>query len=442
MARVFFATIPITGHVRPIAPVARQLAEKGHDVLWYTGKRFAPLVERTGARFAASSAKLDFDDTANDVLQSMDDRKPGLRGLKKTIRELFVDSIPGYFADVAPVLDDFGPDVVVVDHCFMAGAFLAQLRGIPNVVFGVGPMSVSSVDTAPFGMGLRPSSTPLGRVRNRALQWLMSEVVLRDIQQAALRWVAAIGVPAPAGFFMDWGMRVADRYLLATIPEFEYPRSDVSDEIEFVGPMLPVGVDDWQPPSWWQQLVEVRAAGRPVVLVTQGTATSDPSHLVLPAIAATAGEDMLVIATTDKVDPEQVMPAAQRPANLRLVDFVPFTELLPHVDLVVTNGGYGGVQMALAYGVPLVTAGLSEDKIEVNTRVEWSGTGISLDTWKPAPAKIRAGVAKVLGDPGYRAGAAKMRTAYARYSGAERAAEVILETVSSHVIKLSKKSQE
>jgi UDP:flavonoid glycosyltransferase YjiC (YdhE family) len=32
---------------------------------------------------------------------------------------------------------------------------------------------------------------------------------------------------------------------------------------------------------------------------------------------------------------------------------------------MVTNGGYGGVQMALSYGVPLVVAGASEDKPEV-----------------------------------------------------------------------------
>jgi hypothetical protein len=42
---------------------------------------------------------------------------------------------------------------------------------------------------------------------------------------------------------------------------------------------------------------------------------------------------------------------------------------------MVTNGGYGGVQQALANGVPLVVAGDSEDKPEVAARVRWSGTG-------------------------------------------------------------------
>ncbi len=33
---------------------------------------------------------------------------------------------------------------------------------------------------------------------------------------------------------------------------------------------------------------------------------------------------------------------------MRLTEFLPFTELLPLVDVMVTNGGYGGVQLALA----------------------------------------------------------------------------------------------
>jgi formate dehydrogenase assembly factor FdhD len=39
--------------------------------------------------------------------------------------------------------------------------------------------------------------------------------------------------------------------------------------------------------------------------------------------------------------------------------------LLPKVDVMVTNGGYGGVQRAVSTGVPLVVAGSTEDELEV-----------------------------------------------------------------------------
>ena len=56
------------------------------------------------------------------------------------------------------------------------------------------------------------------------------------------------------------------------------------------------------------------------------------------------------------------------PDNVRVAEMLPYSELLPKTDLMVTNGGYGGVQMALANGVPLVVAGAREDKPEVAAR--------------------------------------------------------------------------
>ena len=46
-----------------------------------------------------------------------------------------------------------------------------------------------------------------------------------------------------------------------------------------------------------------------------------------------------------------------------------YDELLPKTDVFVTNGGYGGVQIALRHGVPIVTSGGKEDKPEVAGRI-------------------------------------------------------------------------
>ena len=82
--------------------------------------------------------------------------------------------------------------------------------------------------------------------------------------------------------------------------------------------------------------------------------------------------------------------------------FIPHDILLPRVDVMVTNGGYGGVQQALAHGVPLVVAGDSEDKPEVAARVQWSGTGINLHTGRPSKAMVSRAVRRILARPSYR----------------------------------------
>ncbi len=76
---------------------------------------------------------------------------------------------------------------------------------------------------------------------------------------------------------------------------------------------------------------------------------------------------------------------------------------------MVTNGGYGGVQQALANGVPLVVAGDSEDKPEVAARVQWSGTGVNLHTGRPSPAMVARAVRRVLDQPSYRERAGALR---------------------------------
>lgn len=426
MTRVLFTTIPITGHVRPALPVARRLVEDGHELTWYAGRKFEPLVKKTGARFIPVTAKLDFDDEDIDVLEAVNDGKTGISGLKRVIRELFVNPIPAYLDDLVPVFDEFMPDVVVADHCFTAGPMLGGRRGAGSVIYTVGPLSLSSVDIAPFGMALAPSSSTLGRLRNRSLHWVLRNVLLRDCQTLAERVMAESGYEVPGGFFMDWPAQIVDRYIHAGIPDFEYPRSDLPESVEFVGAMLPTGVDDWEAPGWWDDVLQSSAQGRPVALVTQGTAGHDAGDLLLPTIEGLASEDLLVVATTSGVDPDAVLPRERRPANLRLEPFIPYTELLPYADVMVTNGGFGGVQMALSYGVPLVVAGKSEDKMEGNARVAWSGTGIYLNTQRPRSAAVCEAVRKVLGTPSYRKRARELRVAYARYDGPTRAAEVIL----------------
>ena len=133
---------------------------------------------------------------------------------------------------------------------------------------------------------------------------------------------------------------------------------------------------------------------------------ADLGRLLLVTTRALADDDVLVVATTGGPDPEPLRRGL--PTNVRLERFVPHDLLLPHVDVMVTNGGYGGVQQALANGVPLVVAGDSEDKPEVAARVQWSGTGVNLHTGRPSPAMVARAVRRVLSRglvPGQSAGA-------------------------------------
>ena len=107
---------------------------------------------------------------------------------------------------------------------------------------------------------------------------------------------------------------------------------------------------------------------------------------------------------------------------------LPFEWLLPKVDVVVTEDGYGTVNQALSFGIPLVTAGRNGDKGEVNVRVAWSGVGVDLKTDSPKPAKIRAAVRTVLDGSAHRASAVALAGEFSRFD----TAALILEIVTRH----------
>ena len=267
------------------------------------------------------------------------------------------------------------------------------------------PLLVASRDTAPFGAALQPGTSAWRRLRNVSLNWATEHVVLRDINHLAQARLAEVGAPPFAGNLLDLPPQVVDVFLQATVPGFEYPRGDLPHSIRFVGPILAPPSSDFDRPAWWAELDQ----GRPVVHVTQGTLdNADLSRLLTPTTAGLADHDVLVVATTGGPDPGPLRPGL--PANVRLERFIPHDLLLPHVDVMVTNGGYGGVQQALAHGVPLVVAGDSEDKPEVAARVRWSGTGIDLRTGKPSPSTLAAAVQRVLAQPSYRARANALAT--------------------------------
>jgi MGT family glycosyltransferase len=398
--RFVLCATPAQGHAAPLLALARRLVGEGHAVVFFTTAHYRDKVEATGASFVPFAAEYDAHDLMVVNPERESSSKRGVRGVKEDLRKIFVGPIPGQSRGLRAVLDGFAADCVVIDTMFF-GALplaLAPRRARPAVAcIGVMPYASSSRDTAPFGAAFQPGSGPLHRVRNVALNWATEHIMLADIQRLARRRLAEAGAPRFRGYLIDLQPEVCDAYLQATVAGFEYPRSDLAPTVRFVGPILAPPSVSFDPPAWWDELGEER----PVVHVTQGTLdNADLGRLLLVTTRALARDDVLVVATTGGPDPGPLRRGL--PANARLERFIPHDLLLPRTDVMVTNGGYGGVQQALAHGVPLVVAGDSEDKPEVAARVQWSGAGINLRTGRPSPALVARAVRQALSRPSYR----------------------------------------
>lgn len=399
--RYFFAPMPITGHVNPGLPIARELVRRGHDVRWYSTPRFRKAIESIGARYVPFREAMPLDEENVDGLFP-DRPKGGIKQLQYDIKNLFVSIMPGMLRDCEEELRREPADVIVADNTSAVAEAVRTKLGIPWAVYGISVLTVPSRDTAPFGLALQPSSTPLGRLRNKALYWLVDNVIFREANEHSAKLRAGVGLPPLDGTIFDFARR-ADLYLQASVPSFEYPRTDMPENLHFIGATIPAPPSDWNPPSWWGEL-----HGRKVVLVTQGTINNDYDQLIRPAIRALSSENVFVIVTTGTKAASEV-GISPLPWNVRVEKFIPYAHLMPHVDLLLTNGGYGSVQIALAHGVPVVAIGKTEEKPEIANRVQWSGVGLGLKVRIPTEAQIRNAVSHVLDTPTYAARAEALR---------------------------------
>jgi len=434
MASVLVCSSPLVGHVTPMLAVAAGLVAHGHDVRFLTGQRFEHQVSQTGASFVPLPPDADFDDSSLDAAFPGRVGLKGPKGIRFDIREIFMRPGKAQYQAILAASEERRIDAVLAESLFMGAALLlaGPAGNRPAVInCGIVPLSLASRDTAPYGLGIAPRPGLPGRIRNMALQSLTEKVVFGPVQKYANEIALdATGSPFPV-FFMDWP-RTADHIAQFTVADFEYPRSDLPGTVHFVGPVSQGGKGTTDRPGaaggtrgaglpeWWADL----DAGRPVVHVTQGTvANRDFDDLVRPTMEGLAQDDVLVVVTTGGRPVDAL--AGPLPDNVRVASYLPYDELLPRTDVLVTNGGYGGVQFALRHGVPLVVAGQTEEKTEVSARVAWSGTGINLRTNRAAPDAVAKAVRAVLANSSYREASIRIGNSIRASRGVDELAELV-----------------
>ncbi|MFE9578056.1 glycosyltransferase [Nocardia sp. NPDC006044] len=413
MARYLLAVSAIPGHVAPMVVVAEALRRRGHDVHVLTGAAFR--AEVTARGLAMSALPVDAE-----VAPVGSRRGPGAvrrwRIGRAELRSVFLAPLAAQHAALVAALARADFDVVLVDSMFTGAIplLMSERPRPPVVVCGVGPLTLSSADCAPFGVGRPP-----WRERDHSrMNWFVRQVLFRADQARLDTILHGHDLPSAPVFLLDWP-RLADRLLQFTVPGFEYPRRDLPASVVFTGPIPSAFGADRELPAWWSALDGQRL----VVHVTQGTWDNrDLDQLLRPTLAALGGRsDVLIVAGTGG-SPASVGPL---PANAVACDFVPYSRLLPHVDVMITNGGYGGVQQVLRHGIPLIVAGDTADKPEVAARVAYTGAGINLGGASPSPSAVAAAFDRIVRDNSFRAAAGRLAAEMARHSPFETITAVL-----------------
>lgn len=419
VAEILLLSVPVFGHVKPMLALARELVSRGHRVRWLAGAAFRERVEGTGAEFCAFREGFDYScpDRVPATLQADRDRLRGLARLRFDLSTFFIGPSEGFCGDLIRLHEESPADLLVCDSFLMAGAWWSESTGRPWVQLCCTVLTLPSRALAPFGLALPPDDSWRGRVRNRLLRGLARNVLFRSLRRRADQGRAALALPP----MRPWLFDVVSPHLVlcGTVRSFEYPRPDCPRQVRFVGPLLEDQAEAFTPPAWWGDLDHAT-----VVHVSQGTISNDPVQLLRPTLEALADEPVLVVACTGRLE-GSLEALASLPSNARAAAYIPYGALLPKVSVVVTNGGFQGVQAALGHGIPMVTAGESEDKPEVCARLQQTGASIDLATATPEPSAIRAAVRRLLTEPSFRLAAGALAQEVAAAGGAQGAVDAI-----------------
>lgn len=412
MGSVIVASPPVFGETVPVLEIAAGLVRRGHSVTALVGSRFAESAEAIGARHVPLPDGADFDD--RQLLGANPERlalPAGPEQFNWDLINVFVAGMNAQHEALQRLLDE-DPDAALLCNSLFPGMWPVAL-GAPGrrprtwVAVVANAVIVEDDATTPTGPipGLRGEEAVLAhRAANNEFH-----TMLEPTTRAAQLRLDELGATEPMPPFYNAIYFLPDAIAALTVPEFDFPRATPPDSLTYAGILPPHPGTEQQKPEWWDDL----DSERPVVVVTQGTtANGDLSQLVEPTLRALADKDVLVVAALGR-DPSVLGIAP--PDNARVVQYLPFDELLPRADLLITNGGAGGTQLALAAGVPIVMCGTTEEKPMNAARVAYHRVGIDLATATPSPGQIAEAVTTILGDSTYRQATSRLSDAYAAY---------------------------
>ncbi len=389
MSRVLFVVPPLTGHVNPAVGIAGELADRGHNVAVAGHAGVIGGLVPPGLPLLALPETLSEADRADIVARSRALRGPA--SLKFLWEDFLLPLAAAMEPAVDAVVDEFRPDVMVIDQQAVGAALVARRRRLHWATLA----TTSAEFDDPYGV-----LAGLG-------QWVAD--LLRDFQLAR-------GVSADEAAAGD--LRFSDELTLVTSVRELLRNPDVPRHVAFVGSAVGRRAQTASFPWEWLD------PGREAVLVSLGTVTREAGGRFLRAAAegllGLAGRvQAVIVAPPGLVD--DLADAA--PDDLLVAPFVPQVELMPKLSAVVCHAGNNTVCEALSRGVPLVVAPVRDDQPIIGEQVVRSGAGLRIKFGRAGPAAVRAAVTSLLDDPGHRQAAGRLRDAFAAAGGVAAAAD-------------------
>lgn len=381
--------VPAHGHVNPSLAVISELAARGHRVTFAVTEQFAPQVEEAGA------TPVLYDTTWPTTLEAAKDQ---WSGDAVDAFEWFLGEAIHVLPQVAAAYEHDRPDLILYDIGGYPGRVLAHRWDLPVVQLSPTYVAWDGYEQE-MAEALAPiRETPAYAAYERRFQ----------------TWLDAGGIALDPDAFSGRPDRC-----LVLIPRAMQPNADRVDpeRYTFVGAAVDARAEQggWEGPG----------DGRPVLLISLGSAFTDQPAFFRACIAAFGGLDWhVVMSIGGHVARADLGPI---PANFEVAAFVPQVAVLEQASAFVTHAGMGSTKEGLAAGVPLVAVPQAVDQFPNAERIVELGVGRQLVNEEATPEALREAVLALAGDPEVAARLERIAAEIAAEGGAPRAADLIEE---------------
>jgi MGT family glycosyltransferase len=314
-------------------------------------------------------------------------RKPTIEQLDTFVRPVFEELVGGARycePQLREIIARNRPDVIVQDNVVAFPALQTSSAAYVRIV-SCNPLEVKGSGVAPTFSGL-PADDPSEWAGFRAEY----DRTHRELWSGFDDFMRSNGAPGlPDLEFMP----VSDRLNMYVFPEeMDYLTDRPLDSTWHRLDSCVRGTD-----AAFELPEQIAADDRPLVYFSLGSLGSADLGLMQRTLAVLARTAYRYVVSMGPLHADLELAD-----NMWGAEFVPQTSVLPLVDLVITHGGNNTTTEAMHFGRPMVVLPLFWDQYDNAQRVDETGYGVRLDTYRYTDDELHQALAQLLGDHGLR----------------------------------------
>jgi hypothetical protein len=277
-----------------------------------------------------------------------------------------------------PVASGFAPDVVIHEAWELAAPIVAAALGVPNITHGFGGLVVK-------------------------------ERVAAASAEVAPLWESKGLEPRPYAGCYD------HLYLDIYPPSLNFGEAS---HVSTVQPLRPVAFATAGTEAL--PAVVTRDDGRPLIYFTFGTVfNTDIGQLVTIVNALGDLPARVLVTVGPRGDPDAIGTV---PENVHVARYVPQTQVLPHVALVVSHGGSGTFLASLGRGIPQLCIPQAADQFANAAAGERVGACLTVEPGAVSADRVSSAASRLLREPAFGDAARKVHTDIENMPGPEAVA--------------------